>query len=145
MVNDGEAANLDLPFAVVLNFRQKSGQEKSCSPRRHDLGQRCDGLNGGIPNAGCLVGEAVADEQRKDLLKDEWLDGVAASLVAKGLNQSASAFAGNGVLLVGERFFDGLCQPQSCESTGPLDLFCMETKYQPGARCLAHSAGFKKI
>lgn len=130
LVDDLEAANLDLPFAVLFNFGEEGGKKDGDSPRGHDLDERKDGLDGSLADAGGLVGEAVADQERQDLFKDERLNGVAAALVAEELQKGAGTFAGDGVLLVGKSLLDGLSHTETNESVRALHLVKLKKRMQ---------------
>jgi len=100
LIEDGEATNLDLPFAGSVNLVQKNWQQKRDGPRGHDLDKGKSGIDGSSSDGGDLVCESVGDEDLEDLFEDERFDGMANTLFAKVLNESASALTGDGILLV---------------------------------------------
>ncbi|GFZ45382.1 LOW QUALITY PROTEIN: hypothetical protein JCM24511_03108 [Saitozyma sp. JCM 24511] len=105
LLQDVEAAGLDLPLAGGLDLDQERGQEDKRGPGVHGLDNGLDGGEGRVLGAGNLVGKVLEEDRegRVDVGRDDvGLDELGGAVLAQGGDDAGTGLAGGGRLLVGQ-------------------------------------------
>lgn len=105
LLEDLQAAELDLPLAVLSDVLEESGKDNSGTPRVHGLNNSLNSVNGSLLDSLVLVGKGLGEGREdgagggRDNVR---LEVDAGAVLAKGRDGRSSGLTNGSVLLVAE-------------------------------------------